>query len=61
MAETTPDTSPEESAKDKMRHALEQKKNREHLANESRRNTGSIHGSQAGGGQGKRPFRRKSG
>lgn len=57
MADTTPDPSP----KERMRQALEQKKNREHQANEARRNTGAIHGSQAGAGQGKRTFRRKSG
>ncbi|HLV03906.1 DUF5302 domain-containing protein [uncultured Georgenia sp.] len=49
-----------ETAKEKMREALERKKNREHLANEARRNTGAVHGSQVNGG-GKRTFRRKSG
>ncbi len=49
-----------QSAKEKMLQALERKKNREHLANETLRNTGAVHGSQVTGG-GKRTFRRKSG
>ncbi|HLT84038.1 MAG TPA: DUF5302 domain-containing protein [Phototrophicaceae bacterium] len=58
MAETTPNAP--ESAKEKMRQALERKKSREHLANQSRPNDGAVHGSQIDGG-GKRTFRRKSG
>ncbi|TNC17117.1 hypothetical protein FHE66_12130 [Georgenia sp. 311] len=65
MDETTP-SAPEAAkdaavtAKDKMRESLERKKAREHLANQSRPNDGSVHGSQVNGG-GKRTFRRKSG
>ncbi|WP_324651850.1 DUF5302 domain-containing protein [Georgenia sp. H159] len=59
MAQQTPDAA--ETAKEKMREALERKKEREHLANESHRNTGSVHGSQVNGAAGKRTFRRKSG
>lgn len=57
MAESTPEPT---TAKEKMRQALERKNERGHQANEARRNTGSVHGSQTDGG-GKRTFRRKSG
>ncbi|MFV0254416.1 MAG: DUF5302 domain-containing protein [Beutenbergiaceae bacterium] len=46
-------------AKAKMRQALERKKASEHLTTESRRNTGTVHGSEVTGGR--RMFRRKSG
>ncbi len=57
MDQTTPEPL---AAKEQMREALERKKQRVHLANESRRNTGAVHGSQINGG-GRRTFRRKSG
>lgn len=61
-----PDNSPDQSealqdAKAKMREALERKQAAEHLTAEGRRNTGSVHGSEVTGAEGKRMFRRKSG
>ena len=58
MAESTPEPT---TAKEKMRQALDRKNERGHQANEARKNTGSVHGSQINGGGGKRTFRRKSG
>lgn len=57
MADTTPEP---ETAKEKMRQALERKNERAHQVNTARQNTGTVHGSQTDGG-GKRTFRRKSG
>ncbi|MFV0427505.1 MAG: DUF5302 domain-containing protein [Beutenbergiaceae bacterium] len=48
-----------DTAKAKMRAALERKKASEHLTAEGRRNTGQVHGPEVTGGR--RMFRRKSG
>ncbi|WP_194164960.1 MULTISPECIES: DUF5302 domain-containing protein [unclassified Pseudactinotalea] len=48
-------------AKAKMRAALERKKETEHARADGRSNTGSIHGSEVTGAEGRRMFRRKSG
>ncbi|MBZ2199232.1 MULTISPECIES: DUF5302 domain-containing protein [Occultella] len=59
------DAGPDEAAladsKAKMREALERKREKEHMTAEGRRNTGSVHGSEVTGAEGKRVFRRKSG
>ncbi|PYF97375.1 hypothetical protein SAMN05216184_11584 [Georgenia satyanarayanai] len=59
MADTTPEPQPE-TAKEKMRQALDRKNERAHQNHQAQQNTGAVHGSQVNGG-GKRTFRRKSG
>lgn len=63
MPESTPDAqqAAKADAKEKMRAALDRKKASEHRSAEGLRNTGSVHGSEVTGAEGKRVFRRKSG
>ncbi len=49
-----------DDAKARFREALARKKEAAHRTEESRRNTGQVHGSEVTGG-GKRTFRRKTG
>jgi len=48
MADTTPEPQPE-TAKEKMRQALERKNERAHQNHQAQQNTGAVHGSQVNG------------